>query len=208
MPAAMIAEVAAPAWSVRLEADQDRAHLLGQPDQPDGGGGDDAEGALGADDRAEQVVAGGVGGRAAERHGVAVGGDEVGAEDVVGGEAVLEAVRAAGVLRDVAADRADLLARRVGRVVVAVRGRRPGDVEVDHAGLDDGALVVAAHVADRPHLRGHDQHAVGVRAARRRRARCPSRGRRTGTPCSAQARTTPASCAASSGMTTRAGVTR
>ena len=43
-------------------------------------------------------------------------------EDVVDGEAVLEAVRAAGVLGDVAADRADLLARRIGGVVVA-RGR-------------------------------------------------------------------------------------
>ena len=49
-----------------LEADEQRAHLLGQPDQPHGRGGDDAEGALGADDRAEQVVAGAVRGRAAE----------------------------------------------------------------------------------------------------------------------------------------------
>ena len=41
------------------------------------------------------------------------GVDELDAEHVVGGEAVLQAVRAAGVLRDVAADRADLLAGRV-----------------------------------------------------------------------------------------------
>ena len=72
MPAEMIAEVAAPAWSVRLEADEDRAHLLGQPDQPDGRRGDDAERALGADDGAEQVVAGAVGGGAAERDDVAL----------------------------------------------------------------------------------------------------------------------------------------
>ena len=50
-----------------LEADQQRAHLLGQPDQPDGHRGDDAERALGADDGAEQVVAGAVRRRAAER---------------------------------------------------------------------------------------------------------------------------------------------
>ena len=56
---------------------------------------------------------------------VAVGRDQLDAGHVVGGEAVLQAVRAAGVLRDVAADRADLLARRVGRVVVAVRLRPP-----------------------------------------------------------------------------------
>ena len=45
-------------------------------------------------------------------------------QHVVGGEAVLEAVRAAGVLRDVAADGADLLAGRVGRVVEPVRRGR------------------------------------------------------------------------------------
>ena len=55
-----------------VEADQDRADLLGQPDQPDGGRGDDAERALGADDRAEQVVAGAVRRDAAERDGLAL----------------------------------------------------------------------------------------------------------------------------------------
>ena len=45
-------------------------------------------------------------------------------QHVVGGEPVLEAVRAAGVLRDVAADRAHLLAGRVGRVVEPVRRGR------------------------------------------------------------------------------------
>ena len=42
------------------------------------------------------------------------------AEDVLARDAVLERARAAGVLRDVAADRACLLAGRVGRVVKAV----------------------------------------------------------------------------------------
>ena len=60
---------------------------------------------------------------------------------MVDGEAVLQAVRAARVLGDVAADRADLLARRVGRVVEAVRRDRPRDVEVRHARLDDDALA-------------------------------------------------------------------
>ena len=52
-----------------------------------------------------------------------------------------EAVRAAGVLGDVAADRADLLARRIGRVVVAERRDLPRDLEVGHARLDRDALV-------------------------------------------------------------------
>ena len=46
------------------------------------------------------------------------------AKHVVRGHAVPEAVRAAGVERDVAANRADLLARRVGRVVEPVRRRQ------------------------------------------------------------------------------------
>ena len=72
MPAAMIAEVAAPGLVGALEADEERAHLLGQPHQPHGHRGDDAQGAFRADDRAEQVVAGAVGRRAAERDGVAL----------------------------------------------------------------------------------------------------------------------------------------
>ena len=59
------------------------------------------------------------------------------ASHVVDREAVLQAVRAARVLRDVAADRADLLARRIGRVVEAVRDHRLGHLEVRHARLDD-----------------------------------------------------------------------
>ena len=61
---------------------------------------------------------------ARERDELAVGQHDVDGEHVVDREAVLEAVRAARVLGDVAADRADLLARRVGRVVEAVAGDR------------------------------------------------------------------------------------
>jgi hypothetical protein len=93
-----------------------------------------------------------------------------GAEDVGGGEPVLEAVRAAGVLGDVAADGADLLAARVRRVVVTLGRRGPGDVEVDDAGLDDRPLVLPADLPDGPHPRQHDQHAV---LARQRTARQP-----------------------------------
>ena len=51
----------------------------------------------------------------------AVGQDDLDAEDVVDGDAVLERVRPAGVGGDVAADGAGALAGRVGGVVVAVR---------------------------------------------------------------------------------------
>src|SRR3712207_7896502 len=56
---------------------------------------------------------------------------------VVRREAVLEAVRAAGVLGDVAADRADDLARRVGRVVEvgADRDRKSTRLNSSHANI-------------------------------------------------------------------------
>ncbi len=72
MPAPMIADVAAPASSVEANPASSVRHVLRQPDQPHGDGGDDAERALGADDRAEQVVAGRVGRGAAELDHVAV----------------------------------------------------------------------------------------------------------------------------------------
>src|SRR3954468_6090182 len=60
---------------------------------------------------------------------------------MVGGETVLQAMCAAGVLRDVAPDRADLLTGRVGRVVITERGDLAGDLEVGHTGLDHDATV-------------------------------------------------------------------
>ena len=105
-----------------LEEGDERAHRLRLRDHPQPDLRRHAERALGADERAEQVVAGPVELLAADLHELAVGQHELEPGDVVGGEAVLEAVRAAGVLGHVAADRADDLARRVGRVEV-VRAR-------------------------------------------------------------------------------------
>ena len=59
------------------------------------------------------------------------------AEHVVGGHAVFQAVCAAGVEGNVAADRADGLTGWIGRVVQTVRCGGSGDVQVDHARLDD-----------------------------------------------------------------------
>ncbi len=81
----------------------------------------DPECSLRADERAEQVGPVRVERLAAELDDLAVGQNDLEPRDVVDGEAVLEAVRAAGVLRHVAADRADLLARRIGCVEEPVR---------------------------------------------------------------------------------------
>ena len=100
---------------------------------------------------------------AAELDDLAVGEDERQAGDVVCREAVLEAVRAAGVLGDVAADRADLLARRVGRVEEAVGRDGPRDVEVRDARLDDDALALEVDLEDPVHARERDDDAAGDR---------------------------------------------
>ena len=86
--------------------------------------GDDGEQSFGAVDQREQVVAGAVERIAAELDDLA--GDEHGAHalDVVHGEPVLEAMDAARVLGNVAADRAGDLRRGVRRVEQPVgRGR-------------------------------------------------------------------------------------
>ena len=79
----------------------------------------DAHRALRADEAAPEVVAGLVGREAAEPGDGAVGEHDVDREHVRRRDARREAVRAAGVGRDVAADRAGLLRRRIGRVVQA-----------------------------------------------------------------------------------------
>ena len=109
---------------------------------------------------------------------------------MVGGDAVLEAVRPAGVLGDVAAEGAGGLARRIGRVVQAVRRDRLGEPGVDHAGLHHGA---AAHRIDREDAvqpGERDEHRVAVGRARRPRARCRRRARRTARPRRCSSRTT------------------
>ena len=122
----------------RLEDAEQRAIRLGIAGDahPDLRG--DAEGSLGADDDAGQVVAGIVLGRAAGLDDPAIGQHEFEAEDVIDGDAVLERVRAAGIGGDVAADGAGPLARRIGGEVVAVRLEVVGEPEVDDARLDDG----------------------------------------------------------------------
>ena len=67
---------------------------------------------------------------------IAVAIDRAHREDVVGREAVLEAMHAARILGDVAPDGADRLARRIGRVEEAVRRGELRHLEVAHARLD------------------------------------------------------------------------
>ena len=152
MPAPMIAATHRLASSALIEAEQHRARALGGAHQPHRRLGDDAELAFRAADQAEQIEPAGVEFRAADVDDLAVEGDEPDAEQVVGGDAVFEAMRAARVHRDVAADGAGELRGRVGRVEEAVGPDRFGDREIGDAGLDPRVAVGEVDLEDAVHL--------------------------------------------------------
>ena len=132
--------------------------------------GDDAEQPFRAGDDAEQVIAARIEVLAADADHLAGDQDHLDAEHVVGGQAVLQAMHAAGVLRDVAADRAGDLRGRVGRVVepLAFHGARDG--EIGDAGLDHGAAVRIVDIAHAVEFAEAQQHAVGERQRAARKA--------------------------------------
>ena len=77
----------------------------------------------------------------------------------------------AGVLRDVAADRARFLARGVGREVKPRVFNRAGEIEIHHARLDHRALVLEIEFEDAVHPRKDQQNSA---VPRERPARKPS----------------------------------
>ena len=113
--------------------------------------------------RPEQVVAVGVEMLAAEPDHVAVGQHHLQAEHVVGGEAVFQAVHAARVLGDVAADGAGDLRGGVGGVVEALVLDGLGDAEVGDAGLGGDGAVLEVDVEDAVELAHAQDDAVGER---------------------------------------------
>ena len=134
--------------------------------------GDDAELALAAGEQAEPVVAGGVEMVAADLDHLALHGDEFEAEQVVGGDAVAQAMGTARVHRHVAADHAGELAGGVGGVEEALSLHRLGDADIGDAGLHHGEPVgvvdfqdaVQPHQAD-DHRVFHRQRPAGQRGA-------------------------------------------
>ena len=181
---------------LRLAHDPQR-HLDHDPERP-----------LRPDDHPEQVGAVvGVDRLAAEHEQLAVGQDDRRARDVVHGEPVLQAVRAAGVLGDVAADRAHLLARGVGGVEVAVRRDRAGDVEVRDTRLDDDALALEVDLEDPVQAASEITIPSATGSAPPGEARaCAARDERDGV--AAQSRTTACTSSDEPGSTTHAGWAR
>ncbi len=146
---------------------EESLHALGAFDDAENHFCGDAERAFGADEDAEEVIASSVESFSAEVDEGAIGEDDIETEDVRGGEAVFEAVGAAGVFGNVAADAADGLRGGIGRVEIALREDARGDVEIDHAGLDDDAGIGEIDFEDAVHAGETDDDAVfyGERAA-------------------------------------------
>ena len=154
------------------EAEQHGARRRGLAQQPHRHLGDDAEQPFGAGHQAHQVVAFGIEMLAAQPHDLAGHQHHLDAEKVVGGEAVFQAVHAAGILRDIAADRAGDLRAGIGRVVEALVLDGLGDAEVGDAGLHAGAAVGVVDLEHAVELAQPQQDGVAHRhrAARQRGA--------------------------------------
>ena len=72
-------------------------------------------------------------------------------------------MHAAGILRDIAADRAGDLRGRIGRIVKSGMGDRLADGEIGHPGLGHHHAVVEIDLADALELAKAQQHAIGQR---------------------------------------------
>jgi len=123
---------------VRLSTSGSCARGLGLAQDAHGHLGDDAEQAFGAGDETEQIVTLGIEMLAADAQHLAGYQHDLAAEHVVGGHAVFQAMHAAGILRDIAADAAGDLRRRVGRVIEVLMRHGLRDGEVGDARLHDG----------------------------------------------------------------------
>src|SRR5215203_5253999 len=142
-----------------LEAGKQGPHRLRDAAQPERDPGGDTKRPLRAHERAEQVVARRIWRPSATdvRH-RAVRQHDLRAHDVICGKAVLQAVDAAGVLCQVAADGGDYLAGRVWGVVVALVGDLLAHPHVDDARFDHDALVRYVYLQDLAHPGEHDQN--------------------------------------------------
>ena len=102
-------------------------------------------------------------GLAAQPHFVTIRGDKDHAQEIVGGEAIFQAMQPAGILRYIAADGAGDLAGRIGRVIEAVGVHGLGDVQVGDARFDRDATILIIDLDDGFHAAHGQQDAVFAR---------------------------------------------
>ncbi len=156
----------------RVEAEQHRAGAFRRLQQPHRGLGDDAELALGADDQREEIIARRIEIIAADIENLAIHHHDADGEHVVHRHPVFQAMRAAGIGGDVAADGAGDLARRVRRIEEAFGCGGLGDADIGEAGLDAGNAVGRVDRQNLVHAREaeHDRVLERQRAAAKRGA--------------------------------------
>ena len=145
-----------------FEYGEERFDGFGLAREFDGNFGDESESAFGADEEAGEIVGAGVALLAADADDFAAGEDEFQRGDVVGGDAIGERVRAAGVFSDVSADGGRFLTGGIGREVEAGVFDGACYVEIYDARLDDGALVVEIEFEDAIHAREDEHEAAGA----------------------------------------------
>ncbi len=140
----------------RREGQQQRPHRRRILREADGDLGGDTERALTADERPAQIEARLVRSDVAEGHAFAGDQHDLDGGDMGVGDPVGKAMRAARVVRDVAADGADLLARRVRGEVESERAEMFAQVEIDDARLDPCDAVLGVDLENSVHLRHRD----------------------------------------------------
>ena len=101
---------------VRAEGGEHRSRTFRRAQNAHGHLGDHRQLPLAAGQQPQPVIAGGIEMRAADVEDLAFDGDDLQAQQIVGGDAVFQAMRAAGVHVDVAADHAGELAGWIGRI--------------------------------------------------------------------------------------------
>src|SRR5215467_13599644 len=91
------------------------------------------------------------------------------------GEAVLQTMRATRIFRDVTADAANGLRRRVGCVEISVGVDAPSDVKIDHTRFDDDTRVGYINIEDPVHAREAENNTIfdGERTAAQASAGTP-----------------------------------
>ncbi len=142
----------------RHEVGEDRLDHPGNRFQPDRDLDRHSEHPFAAHEQPDQVGTPGLSLRGPEPGEPPVGQDHLERGDVIGGDAVLEAVGSARILGDIAADGAGALAGGVGDVVQTVRRDRLGELGVDHAGFDDGPPPRRVDREDAVHPCQGDEH--------------------------------------------------
>ena len=128
--------------------------------QPHSDLGDDAEQPFRARHQPQEIIELAVQMLAAEAQHLAAHQHDLEAEYVVGGQPIFEAMHAAGVLADIAADRAGDLRGGIGRIIEAriFDGFRDG--EILHAGLHARAAILEIHLQYAVELGHAEQNAV------------------------------------------------